>query len=205
MIYELAVVAEAAAGDEKVASLNEMISAVVGEFAGEVLIQDDWGTKKLAQATSEGVEKGRFLYYIYEANTSCNTEISRRLGISEDVIKRIFIKLGAEADKVVKNYKTPFSKKYNGSQTDSIEEKYGEMEKDRKKFARRKSCWFAAKNIKADWKDPATYAWLINEFGKISPARISGTSAKHQRFITTAIKRARQVGIVSHMSNAVAE
>lgn len=205
MIYELALVADATLGDEKVASLNEMISAVVGEFSGEVLIQDDWGVKKMAQATSEGVEKGRFLYFIYNADTTCNKEISRRLGINEDVIKRIFVKLGNETDKVVKAYKTPFSKKYNGSQTDVIEEKFGEMEKDRKKFARRKSCWFSAKDIKADWKDPATYSWLINEFGKISPARISGTSRKHQRFVTTAIKRARQVGIVSHMSNNIAE
>lgn len=205
MIYELALVAEAAIGDEKVASLNEMISAVVGEYEGEVLVQDDWGVKRMAQATSTGVEKGRFLYFIYSANSECNKEISRRLGINESVIKRLFVKLGTEADKVVKSYKTPFSKKYNGSQTDAIEEKSGEMEKDRKKFARRKSCWFTAKSIKADWKDPATYSWLINEFGKISPARISGTSSKHQRFVTTAIKRARQVGIVSHMSNRIAE
>lgn len=205
MIYELAVVAQAAIGDEKVASLNEMISAVVREYEGEVLVQDDWGVKKMAQATSNGVEKGRFLYFIYSANSECNKEISRRLGINEEVIKRLFVKLGTEADKIVKGYKTPFSKKYNGSQTDVIEEKSGEMEKDRKKFARRKSCWFTAKSIKADWKDPATYSWLINEFGKISPARISGTSSKHQRFVTAAVKRARQVGIVSHMSNRIAE
>lgn len=205
MIYELAVVANAAIGDEKVASLNELISSVVSEYEGEILIQDDWGVRKMAQSTSEGIDKGRYLYFIYSANSECNKEISRRLGINEEVIKRLFVKLGTEADKIVKAYKTPFSKRYNGTQADSSEEKNAEADKDRKKLARRKSCWFSAKNIVADWKDPSTYSWLINEFGKISPARVSGTSSKHQRFVTAAIKRARQVGIVSHMSNKIAE
>lgn len=207
MIYELAIVANAACGDDKVAALSTLVSEVAGQFDGEILVQDDWGVKTLAQATSNGLTKGHFIFFIYKANSEANKEITRRLSIDEQVIKNLFIKLGEEeeVDKIVKAYKTPFSKKYKGSATDAIEEKFGEMEKDRKKFARRKSCWFSAKSIKADWKDPATYSWLVNEFGKISPSRVSGISRKHQRFVTTAIKRARQVGIVSHMSNRIAE
>ncbi|OFZ28009.1 MAG: 30S ribosomal protein S18 [Bdellovibrionales bacterium RIFOXYB1_FULL_37_110] len=78
-----------------------------------------------------------------------------------------------------------------------------DIEKDRRRFARRRNCWFIARGIKADWKDPKTYMWLINEFGKISPARVSGVSTKHQRFVNSAIKRARQLNIVSHLSDAV--
>lgn len=207
MIYELAIVADAACGDEKIAGLSSLVSEVAAQFGGEVLIQDDWGVKTLAQSTSKGVSKGHFIYFIYKANSDVNKELTRRLKIDEKVMKNLFVKLGEEdkVDTIVKAYKTPFSKKYRGSSTDAIEEKFGEMEKDRKKFARRKTCWFSAKNISADWKDPATYSWLVNEFGKISPSRVSGISRKHQRFVTTAIKRARQVGIVSHMSNKIAE
>lgn len=208
MIYELAVVAEATIGDEKVASLNEMVSSVVAEFQGEILVQDDWGSRKMAQPASNGTERARYLYFIYRANSSCNQEMDRRLRINEGVMKQLFVCLGEEneAEKLVKRYRTPFSKKYNGSVTESEEDEDGvSPDGEKRKFARRKACWFTSKGITADWKDPATFTWLINEFGKISPARVSGISVKHQRFATSAIKRARQLGIVSYMSNRIAE
>ncbi|ATH09553.1 30S ribosomal protein S18 [Halobacteriovorax marinus] len=80
-----------------------------------------------------------------------------------------------------------------------------DLEKDKKRFSRRKSCWFAANNITPDWKDPKTYAWLINEFGKINPGRVSGISRKAHRLADTAIKRARNMGVVSHITNSLAE
>ncbi len=213
MIYELAVVAEATIGDDKVASLNEMVSSVVAEFQGEILIQDDWGSRRMAQAAADGKDRARYLYFIYRAETACNQEMDRRLRINESVLKQLFVKLGeeSETDKIVKRYRTPFSKKYNGSVTQSDEDSDDDMEEamgqedERRKFSRRKACWFTSKGITADWKDPATFNWLINEFGKISPARVSGISVKHQRYATSAIKRARQLGIVSYMSNRIAE
>ena len=75
---------------------------------------------------------------------------------------------------------------------------------NRKKFARKKTCWFAAKSIKADWKDPKTYGWLVNEFGKISPARVTSISRKHQRFANNAVKRARNIGLISQLSDQTA-
>ena len=73
--------------------------------------------------------------------------------------------------------------------------------RDRKRFSKGKHCFFKSNNIEANWKDPKTYSWLVNEFGKISAARVSGVSRKHQRYVTTAIKRARNLGIISHLSN----
>jgi len=74
-------------------------------------------------------------------------------------------------------------------------------DKDRKVFARKKSCWYCAKKGGPDWKDPASYLWLVNEFGKISPARVSGICSKHQRSATRSIKRGRSIGLVSVVSN----
>ena len=62
------------------------------------------------------------------------------------------------------------------------------------------SCFFKSNNIIADWKDPKTYSWLVNEFGKISAAEFLAFQ-KAQRYVTTAIKRARNLGIISHISN----
>ncbi|MBL6991193.1 MAG: 30S ribosomal protein S18 [Bacteriovoracaceae bacterium] len=208
MIYELAIVAKSGTGDEKITALTELIHSVIKEENGEVVLQDDWGERKLAQATSKGLNRGHFLYFIFKACSKCNSELARRLKINEVVIKTLTVKLGEndETEKIIKGYRTPYSKKYNGSVLDLVDgENSMDVSKDRRKFVRKKSCWFTAKKVTANWKDPATFTWLINEFGKISPARITGISCKHQRFSNLAIKRARQIGVVSHITNRIAE
>lgn len=73
-------------------------------------------------------------------------------------------------------------------------------DKDRKVFARKRSCWFCEKKTDPDWKNPASYNWLVSEFGKISAGRISGICAGHQRSANRAIKRARSLGLISYVS-----
>lgn len=64
---------------------------------------------------------------------------------------------------------------------------------------RRKVCLFCAeKDLQPDYKDVATLRKFIAESGKILPRRMSGTCAKHQRAVTTAIKRARQVALLPY-------
>ncbi len=205
MIYELALVATPEANEQEVAGLKSLVHEVVKAHDGEVFIEDDWGKVTLAQPTKEGVPSGHFVYFIYKANNVNNVELIRRLKISETHLRHMFVALGEDEEReaVVKAYKTPFSKSYKGSVTEKDEEE-GDSDNP-KKFARRKSCYFKANSITADWKDPATFSWLVNEFGKISPARVTGVSRKHQRFVTTAIKRARQIGVASYVSNRIAE
>ncbi len=64
-------------------------------------------------------------------------------------------------------------------------------------FQRRKVCRFCAeKDTTIDYKDPRTLRYFITERGKIVPRRISGNCAKHQREITEAIKRARNLALL---------
>ncbi|MCI6603697.1 MAG: 30S ribosomal protein S18 [Clostridiales bacterium] len=64
---------------------------------------------------------------------------------------------------------------------------------------RRKVCLFCAeKDLQPDYKDVATLRKFVAESGKILPRRMSGTCAKHQRAVTTAIKRARQVALLPY-------
>jgi small subunit ribosomal protein S18 len=64
-------------------------------------------------------------------------------------------------------------------------------------FQRRKVCRFCAdKQITIDYKDPRTLRTFVSERGKIVPRRISGNCAKHQREITEAIKRARNIALL---------
>jgi len=68
----------------------------------------------------------------------------------------------------------------------------------RKKFTpRRKFCRFCAdKELPIDYKRPDILRDFIAERGKIIPRRITGTCAKHQRVLTVAIKRARQMALL---------
>ena len=59
-------------------------------------------------------------------------------------------------------------------------------------FRRRKFCRFTAEGVKEiDYKDLDTLKGYITETGKIVPSRITGTKARYQRQLATAIKRAR--------------
>ena len=67
---------------------------------------------------------------------------------------------------------------------------------------RKKVCAFCADKIdEIDYKDTVRLRKCISERAKILPRRISGTCAKHQRQLTTAIKRARQVALLPYISD----
>ncbi|RPJ46898.1 MAG: 30S ribosomal protein S18 [Candidatus Latescibacterota bacterium] len=72
--------------------------------------------------------------------------------------------------------------------------------RDDDRRGRRKVCRFCADKIKdIDYKDEKRIRRFITDRGKIVPRRISGTCAKHQRMLTTAIKRARQVALIPYV------
>ena len=66
-------------------------------------------------------------------------------------------------------------------------------------FRRRKFCRFTAENVvEIDYKDLDTLKGYITETGKIVPSRITGTRAKYQRQLSTAIKRARYIALLQY-------
>lgn len=66
-------------------------------------------------------------------------------------------------------------------------------------FRRRKYCRFTAEGItQVDYKDLGTLKSYITETGKIVPSRITGTKAKYQRQLSTAVKRARFLALLPY-------
>ena len=66
-------------------------------------------------------------------------------------------------------------------------------------FSRRKFCRFSAEGVvEIDYKDIATLKNYVTESGKIVPSRITGTSAKYQRQLSSAIKRARFLALLPY-------
>lgn len=67
----------------------------------------------------------------------------------------------------------------------------------RRRFGRRKVCKFCVDKIDSvDYKDVKRLRTLVTERGKIIPRRISGSCARHQRQLTTGLKRLRTVALI---------
>ena len=68
----------------------------------------------------------------------------------------------------------------------------------------KKICRFTQNDVKyIDYKDVKQLQRYVNEQGRIIPKRITGTSAKYQRELSTAIKRARHMAILPFVSDTV--
>ena len=71
------------------------------------------------------------------------------------------------------------------------------IRRDRGRRPRKKVCSFCVDKVDhIDYKDVAKLRRFITERGKILPRRISGNCAKHQRQVTVAIKRARNIALL---------
>ena len=81
----------------------------------------------------------------------------------------------------------------------------GKDNKGKRNFSavhRKKVCQFCAeKTERIDYKDVETLKKYVTERGKILPRRITGTCTMHQRFVTTAVKRARQIALLPFVAD----
>ena len=66
-------------------------------------------------------------------------------------------------------------------------------------FKRKRFCRFTAEGVtEIDYKDLNTLKNYVSESGKIVPSRISGTNARYQQQLSTAIKRARYLALIPY-------
>lgn len=69
---------------------------------------------------------------------------------------------------------------------------------------RRKICKFCKERIEfIDYKDDKRLRRFITDRGKIIPRRVSGTCARHQRQLTTAIKKARYMALLPYIADQI--
>ena len=67
-----------------------------------------------------------------------------------------------------------------------------------------KSCAICESGVRVvDFKDERLLTRFLTERGKILPSRLSGTCARHQRQLTTAIKRARELALLPYIKGLV--
>ena len=76
------------------------------------------------------------------------------------------------------------------------------VERPRVKRSKRKVCAFCVDKVDyIDYNDVAKLRRYVTERAKILPRRISGCCAKHQRQLTVAVKRARQIALMPYTSD----
>jgi small subunit ribosomal protein S18 len=81
-----------------------------------------------------------------------------------------------------------------GRERDRDSKKEGKREA---KVRKRKTCWFTENKIAhIDYKDEKMLRRFVNERGKIVSRKVSGTSARHQRELAVAVKRARHLALL---------
>lgn len=70
----------------------------------------------------------------------------------------------------------------------------------KQRIGRKKVCYFTKNNIEyIDYKDVELLRRFISANGKIIPRRVTGTKAKYQRMLATAIKRSRQMALLPYV------
>lgn len=73
---------------------------------------------------------------------------------------------------------------------------------NKKRRKKRKVCQFcASKDARIDYKNTQRLQKYVTERGKILPRRITGNCARHQRQLTRAIKKARQVALLPYSAD----
>lgn len=73
----------------------------------------------------------------------------------------------------------------------------------KRRNAKRRTCVFCADLTKViDYKDAQSLKYFISERGKLTPRRMSGNCAWHQRKVSVAIKRARNIALLPFTANA---
>ena len=79
---------------------------------------------------------------------------------------------------------------------------YEKNDRSPNKKGRRKVCSFCVDKVECiDYKDVNKLNKFTSDRAKILPRRVTGTCAKHQRELTTAIKRARQIALLPYTSD----
>lgn len=69
---------------------------------------------------------------------------------------------------------------------------------------RKKYCRFKKNGIRyIDYKDPKFLLAFLNEQGKLLPRRLTGTSAKFQKKVAQAVKRARHIGLLPYVTDGL--
>ena len=209
---------------EQVPGMIERYSNVITKDGGAVHRLEDWGRRQLAYHINK-IHKAHYVLMNVEASNEAMEELTTTFRYNDAVIRNMVIRRDApvleesllmKAEREDKERKARYqerqdsdarktaeqSRDKDGASRDSdsdAPQKDSEEEVMSRFFRRRKFCRFTAEGVtEIDYKDLDMLKQYISETGKIVPSRITGTKARYQRQLATAVKRARYLALLPY-------
>ena len=93
--YELIYIVSPSATDETVAELHAQVEAIVGKFDGRIEKTENWGRRRLAYEVNH-CKEGTYVLEILAGSGEMVTELERRLGVADDVLRYLVVRVDKE-------------------------------------------------------------------------------------------------------------
>ncbi len=186
--YETIVILRPDVTDEYVSTLTKKVEKAIVAKPGELQKKDDWGIKRLAYEIKKQ-KQGRYLYWSYLGTPKNLNEVDKRLRFEENVLRFLTVFNIAKLESQKQEKKILAKSK-------TREVKKPEFSEPQKEMMRGKGR--GERLMDVDFKDPVFLSQYITDRGKIVPRRVTGIDAVSQRAVARAIKRARQLALLSY-------
>jgi ribosomal protein S18/ribosomal protein S6 len=160
---------------------------------------DHWGKRTLAYPVHKH-ETGYYVIARFETNPEALPEYERAVKLDESVLRFLVVANegpSQEDSGQRRGQYSPSSSRRRGRHGGGQGQRVGGEPRMRR---RQKTCTICESGMRViDYKDNRTLSRFLTERGKILPSRLSGTCARHQRQLGTAIKRARELALLPYI------
>jgi ribosomal protein S18/ribosomal protein S6 len=213
--YEIVYIFHPALDDEAVqARLERFHALVTGPEGAEVSAVDDWGVRQLAY-TIDDQSQGRYVVAQFTAEAGDLPEFERILKLEEELLRYLLVlsegepttgmSILAEVPESVANRENDDDDDDDDDEDeDEEEEEYGGSDGSPPEFSggRGKRRRVEGPRIELlNYKDVSTLSRFITEQGKILPKRTTKVTARFQRDLGVAVKRARYLALLPYVQN----
>jgi len=188
--YETIAILKPDAPADFISTLSKKVEKVMNNKPGKLIKKDDWGLRRMAYEMSKE-KQGRYLFWSYVQIPKALVEVDKRLKFEENILRYMTVVVnkavesGREAKKQIdKEAKEKKDRRKSDGPDTSFGKKSGNERLD---------------NV--DYKDVVALSRYVSDRGKIMPRRVSGIDAISQRAVAVAIKRARQLGLMSFIDS----
>lgn len=185
--YETVIIFKTAATEANISTITKKLEKIITKKPGKLNKKDDWGNKTLAYLIKKE-KQGKYVIWHYTQEPKILTEVDKALRYEEDILRYATLVADEGLEKHIQALKT----KKPAKESTTGEERDERNHRD-------------DYDVYVDYKDVISLSRYISDRGKITPRRISGVSAKSQRRISQAVKRARQIALLSYTDGIYVE
>ncbi len=182
--YELTYIVNGALSDNQIQDIVRRVNEYIEKNGGEIIEAEEWGTRRLAYP----INKKRNGYYVnlfFHAPGDIIARFERAMQIEDDVLRYLTLRLDKKMLRHFEQNRTKKPESGDGAPAPAVSAEGGKPVEY------------------IDYKNVDDLKTHINEQGKILPRRIMDVTAKQQRQLTRAIKRARHLAMLPFVADAV--